>query len=516
MKKNKKLLIVFAAALVAIVAIMAVLMSGGEPTGIYVTGGTKYQYQLINPSEIMVTRSGMKGDVSLAEYGGRYVLDSATYSGETVGVTIDDKHFVAEIGEYVSYIDVNWAWIVSDFEIFAWLQDSTELNPELFEGVIEYADGATGIVAPYSVSGSVDGNTVNLVINYMDDDFDYSFNVPDDWGSMTTEIQNVIDGVEGDYAEYGNSSIDEEGNVQGTQDGYFDGKHINEWAEEGEIPYIEENAEAISDGFVPDKSIMSIVQSTAGEALYEVTPDARMEMYGAVQYMQEYGVLVEGYKKYADAEDFYETWDEVMAQFGMDREHLYDTLMAEKAEKAEERQQLREEQEAEEARQEQEFQQALDEKLNSYRFVVGPVVEDFFESYMVQVDDSSNYYAEKVMADAVEITIYTNEEGSEPYTDYVKIYSANDNALGFSYDFYPEGSEISYDQLEAYGTEVEDAYFWAILQALDLDKKYNDETISKDEILMAIDLYNPELSDDVRDFYDYYSQLISGNMDVKE
>ena len=154
----------------------------GKIKGIRITDGAKYQYQLVKPEDIVVEFSGLKPDMSLAEYGGRYVTDTATYMSDTVGIYLDEKRFEAKVGEYVEYTDFSWSWDSErNYDLFVMAVEKTEVSPDFFKGSIVYSDGNEIEVKPDKVSLAFKGSEVEITFSYMGmDSYEY-FAVPDNW-----------------------------------------------------------------------------------------------------------------------------------------------------------------------------------------------------------------------------------------------------------------------------------------------------------------------------------------------
>lgn len=164
---------------------VAVGWSMGSPKGIHVTDGAKYQFQVIDPEDIVIEYSGLKPDQSLAKYKGKYVTDTSVYLSNQVGVYLGEDHYTATVGEYVQYTDINWKWDSNNnWDMFISTRNGvTEGDASMFEGIIDYADGTQSSVTADSVElGFEDnGNTEVVSIKFRDDTYTYKFAIPESW-----------------------------------------------------------------------------------------------------------------------------------------------------------------------------------------------------------------------------------------------------------------------------------------------------------------------------------------------
>lgn len=154
-------------------------------TGIRVTDGAKYQFQVIDPEDIVIEFSGLKPDRSLADYKGKYVTDTSVYLSNQVGVYLGEDHYTATVGEYVQYTDINWKWDSNNnWDMFISTRNGvTDGDASMFEGIIDYADGTQSSVTADSVElGFEDnGNTEVVSIKFRDDTYTYKFAIPEAW-----------------------------------------------------------------------------------------------------------------------------------------------------------------------------------------------------------------------------------------------------------------------------------------------------------------------------------------------
>lgn len=159
--------------------------NNSDITGIRVTDGAKYQFQVIDPEDIVIEYSGLKPDQSLAKYKGKYVTDTSVYLSNQVGVYLGEDHYTATVGEYVQYTDINWKWDSNNnWDMFINTRNGvTEGDASMFEGIIDYADGTQSSVTADSVElGFEDnGNTEVVSIKFRDDTYTYKFAIPESW-----------------------------------------------------------------------------------------------------------------------------------------------------------------------------------------------------------------------------------------------------------------------------------------------------------------------------------------------
>lgn len=181
MKKSVKWVL---AVLGVVVAGVVVGWASGSPNGIHVSEGAKYQYQLINPDDIIIEYSGLKPDSKLSNYKGKYVTDTAMYLSDEVGIYLGDEHFKAKVGEYIKYSDINWTWNLSDFEMYQLMNSQGEASPSLFKGVVVYSDGTEGDISADRVTlePSADGSQIVVGVWFRDDIFYYKINIQERWG----------------------------------------------------------------------------------------------------------------------------------------------------------------------------------------------------------------------------------------------------------------------------------------------------------------------------------------------
>ena len=151
--------------------------------GIHITEGPKYQYQLINPDDIIVEYSGLKPDRKLSEYDGKYVTDTSVYLSDRVGVYLGEEHFEAKVDEYINYIDVDFKWNVSDKDLYLLSRRQLEASPSLFVGTITYADGYEGSIDAESVELNLFGDVLTVKIAFRgEESVSYEIEIPELWG----------------------------------------------------------------------------------------------------------------------------------------------------------------------------------------------------------------------------------------------------------------------------------------------------------------------------------------------
>lgn len=197
---------------------VAVGWSMGSPKGIHVTDGAKYQFQVIDPEDIVIEYSGLKPDRSLADYKGKYVTDTSVYLSNQVGVYLGEDHYTATVGEYVQYTDINWKWDSNNnWDMFVNTRNgSVEGDTSMFEGIIDYADGTQSSVTADSVElGFEDnGNTEVVSIKFRDDTYTYKFAIPESWwdegdgSELSAEDLEALRGQGTEMTQDGSSTAD--------------------------------------------------------------------------------------------------------------------------------------------------------------------------------------------------------------------------------------------------------------------------------------------------------------------
>lgn len=192
--------------------------NNSDITGIHVTDGAKYQYQVIDPKDIIIEYSGLKPDRSLADYKGKYVTDTSVYLSNQVGVYLGEDHYTATVGEYVQYTDINWKWDSNNnWDMFVSTRNGvTEGDASMFEGIIDYADGTQSSVTADSVElGFEDnGNTEVVSIKFRDDTYTYKFAIPESWwdegdgSELSAEDLEALRGQDTEMTQDGSSTAD--------------------------------------------------------------------------------------------------------------------------------------------------------------------------------------------------------------------------------------------------------------------------------------------------------------------
>lgn len=187
-------------------------------TGIHVTDGAKYQFQVIDPGDIIIEYSGLKPDRSLADYKGKYVTDTSVYLSNQVGVYLGEDHYTATVGEYVQYTDINWKWDSNNnWDMFVNTRNGEiDGDASMFEGIIDYADGTQSSVTADSVElGFEDnGNTEVVSIKFRDDTYTYKFAIPEAWwdegdgSDLSAEDLEVLRGQDTEMTQDGSSTAD--------------------------------------------------------------------------------------------------------------------------------------------------------------------------------------------------------------------------------------------------------------------------------------------------------------------
>lgn len=192
--------------------------NNSDITGIHVTDGAKYQFQVIDPNDIIIEYSGLKPDQSLAKYKGKYVTDTSVYLSNQVGVYLGEDHYTATVGEYVQYTDINWKWDSNNnWDMFISTRNGvTEGDASMFEGIIDYADGTQSSVTADSVElGFEDnGNTEVISIKFRDDTYTYKFAIPEAWwdegdgSELSAEDLEALRGQDTEMTQDGSSTAD--------------------------------------------------------------------------------------------------------------------------------------------------------------------------------------------------------------------------------------------------------------------------------------------------------------------
>ena len=192
--------------------------NNSDITGIHVTDGAKYQFQVIDPEDIVIEYSGLKPDQSLAKYKGKYVTDTSVYLSNQVGVYLGEDHYTATVGEYVQYTDINWKWDSNNnWDMFVNTRNGvTEGDASMFEGIIDYADGTQSSVTADSVElGFEDnGNTEVVSIKFRDDTYTYKFAIPESWwdegdgSDLSAEDLEALRGQDTEMTQDGSSTAD--------------------------------------------------------------------------------------------------------------------------------------------------------------------------------------------------------------------------------------------------------------------------------------------------------------------
>lgn len=192
--------------------------NNSDITGIHVTDGAKYQFQVIDPEDIVIEYSGLKPDRSLADYKGKYVTDTSVYLSNQVGVYLGEDHYTATVGEYVQYTDINWKWDSNNnWDMFVSTRNGvTEGDASMFEGIIDYADGTQSSVTADSVElGFEDnGNTEVVSIKFRDDTYTYKFAIPEAWwdegdgSDLSAEDLEALRGQDTEMTQDGSSTAD--------------------------------------------------------------------------------------------------------------------------------------------------------------------------------------------------------------------------------------------------------------------------------------------------------------------
>lgn len=192
--------------------------NNSDITGIRVTDGAKYQFQVIDPEDIVIEYSGLKPDQSLAKYKGKYVTDTSVYLSNQVGVYLGEDYYTATVDDYVQYTDINWKWDSNNnWDMFVNTRNGvTEGDASMFEGIIDYADGTQSSVGADGVElGFEDNSNTEVVsIKFRDDTYTYKFAIPESWwdegdgSDMSAEDLEALRGQDTEMTQDGSSTAD--------------------------------------------------------------------------------------------------------------------------------------------------------------------------------------------------------------------------------------------------------------------------------------------------------------------
>lgn len=157
--------------------------TGGKPSGIHMSEGAKYQYQSVEPSDIIVEYSGLKPDCSLDKVDGTYLLDSSVYEGDTFGIYLDGEYFGTTIEEYVPYSDIQWAMVDNTefWSVYGSRATSDMIDTSMIEGKVIYADGSEMVIEPERVWGTLGGGEVDYKLSVVYRDKVYEVSSPCPW-----------------------------------------------------------------------------------------------------------------------------------------------------------------------------------------------------------------------------------------------------------------------------------------------------------------------------------------------
>lgn len=204
--------------------------TGGRPSGIHMSEGAKYQYQSVEPSDIIVEYSGLKPDCSLDKVDGTYLLDSSVYEGDTFGIYLDGEYFGTTIEEYVPYSDIQWAMVNNSefWSTYGSKEFSGTIDTSMIEGKVIYADGSEMIIEPERVWGTLGGGEVDYKISVVYRDKVYEVSSPCPWldwdmSGSDGEVADVSGSVvlNPEVSEGASSSSQASASVEGTVDEEF-------------------------------------------------------------------------------------------------------------------------------------------------------------------------------------------------------------------------------------------------------------------------------------------------------
>ena len=182
--------------------------ASGSPKGIHVSDGAKYQYQLIDPEDIIIEYSGLKPDMKLSKYKDKYVSDTTAYLTDSVGVYLGDNHFEAKVPEFVKYSDINWKWNISNVELYNLMVSQGSVNTEFFEGTIDYADGMQGNVKADSVNLRAEEGKMVVEVEFRGKKFPYKVEIKDNWGDGESLSEEQLEQLKQEEQEQGSEVVD--------------------------------------------------------------------------------------------------------------------------------------------------------------------------------------------------------------------------------------------------------------------------------------------------------------------
>ena len=184
--------------------------TGGKPSGIHMSEGAKYQYQSVEPSDIIVEYSGLKPDCSLDKVDGTYLLDSSVYEGDTFGIYLDGEYFGTTIEEYVPYSDIQWAMVDNTefWSVYGSRATSDMIDTSMIEGKVIYADGSEMVIEPERVWGTLGGGEVDYKLSVVYRDKVYEVSSPCPW------LDWDMSGSDGEVADVSGSVVL---NLEGTE-----------------------------------------------------------------------------------------------------------------------------------------------------------------------------------------------------------------------------------------------------------------------------------------------------------
>lgn len=157
--------------------------TGGKPSGIHMSEGAKYQYQSVEPSDIIVEYSGLEPDCSLDKVDGTYLLDSSVYEGDTFGIYLDGEYFGTTIEEYVPYSDIQWLMVDNTefWSVYGSRATSDMIDTSMIEGKVIYSDGSEMVIEPERVWGTLGGGEVDYKLSVVYRDKVYEVSSPCPW-----------------------------------------------------------------------------------------------------------------------------------------------------------------------------------------------------------------------------------------------------------------------------------------------------------------------------------------------
>lgn len=111
-----------------------------------------------------------------------------------------------------SYTNIDWAWSVSDYELYNTMMKQEEVNSELFSGIIDYSDGHQETVKADSVNLIwEDGSTMVVEVEFRGKKFPYKVEIKDGWGDGESLSEEQLEQLKQEEQEQGSEVVDTSG-----------------------------------------------------------------------------------------------------------------------------------------------------------------------------------------------------------------------------------------------------------------------------------------------------------------